>query len=398
MNYTNFDTRENTFPSNTVLNPYYSSTLYNSPPSCRIRNFSNAGSTWMFGWGKNIGQVANTTNNTGSGGNWGQSNNGTNYLGNNSATITTSFDITLKKDLITNIYKWIVKSSNSNINFDSTSNALSEAVFPLNDDQLRLYNSSGFPTTTTLDVNNNSVDNILNPKITNLNFLRFLFRQRSINTGITTVTLSNFKINGNNITLNNQSTLTTTSLYGVPFEFDYYIPITIINDEFNIKFDMTVPQRNLFNTGFENNRIIFNFGIATPIYNIICVKDDTKILLSNKELKMIKDINKDDEIVTNKGNALVVDNLVCEINRKIKMVEFKKDSLDVGVPNEDTYITSGHIITFGNKRDKARKFINGDTIKFKKININNLHTLILDNNSSFYYGNNIMCKTHTIKN
>jgi len=395
MSNTNFNTISSLFPSGNSDNPYYSSTLYTGPPTCIIRNFSATGSTWQYGWGKNVGQPNDTNNNTGAGGNWGNSNSKTNYYDNDNSSSTEKFVVTFKKNTTTNIYTWIINSDDGKNKFNSLTDAQTTPTFNLNNSTLQLYNASGKPTTTTLDVNSNINDNITNPKITDFNFFQMNFKHKSSLYKITSLKISNIKINDQTITILNRSSYTGFSFYGTQVDITFAIPISQMTSDFKIEFNLNLPTKSFMDSNPDNNKLTFCFGIATPKYKTICLKEDTLIKLSDGSLKEINKIKQGDEILSNNEKDIVLKNVKIKKNQKIRMILFKKDSLDINVPNEDTYVTPGHMVKFYDIEKKAKDYVNDITIVYKYKYINNLHTLFLKNRNNYYFAHNMLCKSHS---
>jgi hypothetical protein len=230
INYTNFDIQTNVFPGYGIN--YY-------PSSVRLRDMGGT-TSFDYAWGKGIGALSNSG--------WGSSNTSI-YYGNQSISNTTSYDITFKKNLITNEYSYVWTSKNSVINFDSQTNSTRTITQPINDSALNLWNSENTA--------------LIGKKITDINFLYLPMRITSLSNNTATMTISNFKINDNTITFQNNQSFSLTSTNGEVIDQNLFIPIQQITGDFNIKFDLTLPVRTTLSASQESSRIWLQFGEAT---------------------------------------------------------------------------------------------------------------------------------------
>jgi hypothetical protein len=229
---TNFNTQAVAFPGHTITYTI---------PSIRLRSFGN-NTTYRYAWGKGIG----VPNNNG----WGSSS-ASNFFGNQSGASVTSYDITFKKDPITNVYSYIFTSSNSSINFNSATNNVRTITQPINDSSLNLW-----------DINHTTLGPF---KITDINFLYLPLRITSASNKTATVTVSNFKINNISMTFQNNSSLSVTSINGIQQNLGLFVPISQLVGDFNIKFDLSLPALSDFNSSTENNRLWLQFGLARKV-------------------------------------------------------------------------------------------------------------------------------------
>jgi hypothetical protein len=397
---TDFKNKNDYYQTNPDINPYYVNNLYQAPPTIKFRNFRNAFSTYLLTWGKNLGQVANANNGLGAGGNWGQTvlsynvyNNTTTANGNISASINFYPNVN-------NIYNWNIVTSSS-VNVLAGTNVSANATYAINNSSLQLFNANAFPTPTTLEINTVPEDNILNPKITDLNYCWIEYRVTSASTSTTCfIQTNNMTYNNTPITVLGNSVFTYNNIVPLTSRQNfYYLPINQITGNVNINFNLVTSNQLSYATTFEGNRIQLGFGIATPLFNMICLESDTEVLMYDNTIKKIEDIVNGDKVATSDGSTSYVQfNLDRVLNmKKVKMVVFKKDSLGINIPYKDTYTTTGHYIYHNGVDTKASKMVNGTSICFIYKRISKTNTLVLKDTSKYYISNGLYSKSHKLR-
>lgn len=86
---------------------------------------------------------------------------------------------------------------------------------------------------------------------------------------------------------------------------------------------------------------------------VVCLRGDAKVLVDSKYIP-IKSVKTNDLVfdLHSKEYVPVLKNIVTEKARKFMLIA--KDSIDTNVPNEDLYITTGHVVEISGKHIKAK--------------------------------------------
>ena len=185
------------------------------------------------------------------------------------------------------------------------------------------------------------------------------------------ISMNTFVTNTNtNVTFNSISTNTPgEKIYSFNVSYSNFTG-QIEQNDIEIIFD--VPQ-NMSSTLF---RVLKVTGTLVS-QSALCLHPDTLVKTKRGNIK-VADLITDDIVYDEKENPITV-KFVGTNDTTNKFVKFTKGSLGENIPNNDLYITPGHMIMFNGKVKEASSFINNKDIIETDVKDSKVCSIITDN-------------------